>query len=172
MKYYYEIRPESEAYKDIMHQYLAEEKWNSKEIIKQICSLLKVESVNKNLILDPNTLTMSSPPEHLRDQFKKKLSRCGNYLARVNSEINKAWINLCKEHGLISPSIYGIISFKWGLWGTGNKQLARLEDRFFIIAEKAINRDFLNEVSEKDYLQIRIEFLNRQEKEKLELTTS
>lgn len=158
--YYYEIIKESVAYKDVYKEREMELHWNSEEINKKICDFLGVESIDKNLYLTGKVLMMANPPEHIKEQFKKPED--GIYNAKKNSIINKRWIEFCKENNLRRFDAWWVLTRDHDMLGVGGKKsLVFINDRYFIISEFKIERDFLKEITEEEYLKIRLDYLEK-----------
>lgn len=161
--FYYEVKPGTEAHSLIKDGREMKRKWNSEEMGNKMAEFLGVERgfINSNLFLIPGQLVMTNPPDHLKDQFKKpnRKGHCG-----AKQEINKKWIEFCKENGLGSADYLSTFRIKYGLFFTA-MTFWLFDDRFFI--ECKVNnlhnqengqRDFLVPVEDVEFLKVHLAY--------------
>jgi len=159
--FYYEVKPGTEAHQLIKDGREMKRKWNSKEMGNKMAEFLGIESgfINSNLFLIHGQLVMTNPPDHLKDQFKKpnRKGHCG-----AKQELNKKWIDFCKENELKSADYLSDFRIKYGLYFTA-MTFWLFDDRFFIECKTSNlheqeKRDFLVPVEKVEFLKIHLAY--------------
>lgn len=175
MSLFFEILPGTEPYKIANQLFTYDQNWHTEEVTKDIEALgIKM---NGNVLMWPFYLVVQSVPENLRGQFKKNRNRQYRLEAKKKSPINQKFLEIVKKHGLIYRQTSDL-SFCIGC-GYGFVQSYSTIDlggnpRYFVEAKSALNEDSLNflrthkalaELSEINYQKLKLEYLEKLEKE-------
>jgi hypothetical protein len=171
MRFYYEIKSGTEAYEVVKHDRECGLQWINKTVTKAIASFLGIDDPKMiddlHLGCVTHNLFMKNVPEHLKSQFKKNRMLNGFYAAKKSLKLK--WIIFCKEQGLQNPDFWGALYGKFD-WAEGNGKLAWVMcDRYFIESGSDIcyaKWRFLTPITEKEFLQAKIDALNAQEAKK------
>jgi hypothetical protein len=157
---YFKVKPESDFYTKIQEAKAMKAKWfEYKDKLYTSVGL----SVIEELAMSTQTLYYPGKvPEELLVQFKKHKEN-GCYIAKANSTINKQWQSLCKEYGLkFVNSLPGMIQdelFKTP-YAIGHrlKRVIPIGNDIYLDGERELPQaDFLEVVTEADYLKARLE---------------
>lgn len=161
--FYYEIQMNSPAYEKIFNSLKAYLKWFDDSIQEKICRLLSVKNP-EGIYFSPGRLIMDNPPDHLKKHFEGPNKR-GQYAAPVDSDLNKKWVEFCRENNLNFIRPQDILDYDFGLFEyPGEKIFYPLDSKFIIISEAELDKDFLEPISEVEFIGLRADFLAKLEK--------
>lgn len=116
---------------------------------------------NSKLMLKP-----SAVKEEWKDQFKKDSYPA---VAKSKSKINKEWIKLCKDLGLEVHEIHEF-SIKYALIGLGCTYHSIDGNYYIEIKQREFDTsryDWSEVISEADFLRVKADFVEKEEKEKV-----
>lgn len=174
MKRFFEIKKGTKAH-ELFHRLFTFENdwWALQTEIEAI-----IESpMKKNLALATERLSLSNPPEHLRDQFVKNYDRDGFLNAKVRSDVNKKWLAFVEEHKLEIPYIHHIAE-ELGIsriFGNTGIYLHRAHNVGFTYYFEGVTDatkgpgkapDFTNEITEAEFLRRRADQIEKDAKAK------
>lgn len=159
--FYFKVKRDSKLFEKLTKANEMQKKWfaNRKDIYKTV-GLPVVETI----FMAPGILYYpEKPPKELQDQFRKRLDpETGCYLAKVNSPLNKKWSSLCDQRGLaFVPSLNIMIREALFdtpyIFGSGLKTFAQIGNDYYLEGEKQLpEADFLEQVTEREYLEARL----------------
>lgn len=142
-------------------------KWMNDDVTRDLNESLGIET-EKNLAIYPGQLHLRHVPESMASQFKIKRTRDGYNQAKVNSEINKKFLELVQKHDLqyadpieltMMFNAYGQIHWTRVIGQTDEPD----EARFFVKLRPDVNNktieyfnlhESLNRISAKEYYQL------------------
>lgn len=169
MTYFFEIVPGTEPHKIADELFNYPKGWVNSEVEKEIKAL--GIDVNGNLNMWPFCLEVRYVPDSLRDQFKKNRNNRGCLEAKKKSDINQAFLKIVEKYGLIYRQSSDLtFALKCGFGYV--REYTRIGDRYFAETEDGLNSDGLDflrksealkEVSEPEYLRIKLEYLESHE---------
>jgi len=155
---YFKVKRDSEFYVKANETEIMKNKW--------FCNLKNLYSavglpVLEQIVMSPDLHYPDKPPSKLREQFRKNIQD-GCYIAKVNSPINKQWRKLCAEYGLTFVTSLGsmvqreLFKTPYAL-GSKLNTIVRIGDDYYLEGERELpEADFLEQVSETDYLEARL----------------
>lgn len=167
---YFKVKRDSELYNKLIELDIMEEKWwANREKLYNTIGL----PITEKLVMSPYVLYYSEiPPMELRNQFKKyRDTNLNCYVAKVNSFINKQWCKLCTEYELSFVSSLATIVqkelFKTPyIIGSELKLIVKIDRDFYLEGEKELPEvDFLEQISEIEYLEVRLKKAKEEENE-------
>jgi len=107
------------------------------------------------------------PPQEVRTEFKKHKEAGQFYVTKANSVLSKKWSQLCNELDLkfVLPmnSIIrdAMFSTPYAI-GSGLKSVVKIEEDYFLEGERELPRaEFLEQISEVDYLQAKLDAIKK-----------
>jgi len=170
---YFEILPSNKIYETAYNLFNYHKTWETDEV-KEAMKQIGINPSN-NVGMNTHSLQVMNVPSGLESQFKRR-SKNGMYEAKVNSEINKKYLEIVKKLNL---KVYNIRDLTHLLSGvvlfSGIRGVSTLGDdpqRYFVeITEDCTqtigwmrNKEELRELAEAEYLKIRLDYLEKEDK--------
>lgn len=176
MSFFFEILPDTKPHEIADQLFNYPKRWSSKEVEADLQALgIKMDG---NVLMWPFCLTVQSVPENLRDQFKKNRNSQYRLEAKKKSPINQKFLEIVKKHGLIyrqTSDLSFCLGCGYGLVeGYSTIDLGE-NPRYFVEAKSSLKEESLKflrthealtELSEIDYQKLKLEYLEKLEKEK------
>lgn|GEM_PF-5029314 len=164
---YFKVKSESDLHLKLIAAEAMKNKWNENRPNLYPGVGLPLTDV---LVMSATQLYYpEEPPTSLRNEFKKYQER-NLYVSKVNSPLNKKWMNICQELALTTVRDMGSILFDEMLAkspyaiGSKLKTIIKLDNEYYLDGEKELpGADFLEPISEADYLEARLKFAKDKE---------
>ena len=145
----------------LFHWHLA---WVKEPFHSELVELLGVDPTG-NIVLSNDFLGLAEVPEHLEKQFRVRISPGDGFVfrkARSNSNINKAYIELCKKHNVSKFDSWDFkISNNIPVNHNGNTFSKIGEQEFVIVTTYDYSdRDDLYPMKFTEYLELRAKYIS------------
>lgn len=153
---YFEITPESPAYK------MCGDVWNCNSVWKKAeKDIVELLGTFKDLAMNARRLYMRKVPDKLKGQFCK--CNRGWYPAKVNSKVNKEFLEIVAKHELYYAGAGEIALILGTAWSRGHESYhPPMNDKYYFETERSIKQEKgLIEVPEPEFLRLRADWLER-----------
>lgn len=158
MKKYYTVKNNTKAYEALERAYNAPKQWFREDVKADIVSLIGFDYKDSfvcsttSLLLDEDKVS-----DDIRNQFSKKaenISGSKMLRAKKGSKIQKDYMDICKKYELDN---YTTQDFQYDFLIGESFSISRFEDGVWVLEFNPRREyDFLNEITEKEYLQTKI----------------